>query len=203
MVEPTQEAPALTMVLLGLPPVPPSALDPVLNAAATCFARYGVRRTSVQDVARVLGVNRTTVYRQAGNVEQMALLLAVRDTHRTLETLSLRISQPVGPRALVELTAAVVAQARAHPVLAKMLADERDLIGSLLAGDAAQLVNRISSALTPLLAAGMQAGRLARRDPVLVAEWLVRVATSLILVEPQCGDQAFLAELMIPALTPG
>jgi AcrR family transcriptional regulator len=189
-------------VLPGLPPVPSPSLDPVLDAAATCFVRYGVRRTSVQDVARVLGVNRTTVYRQAGNVEQMALLLAVRDTHRMLATMPLRIGQPVGPRGLVDLTAAVVAEARAHPVLAKMLADERDLIGSLLAGDAAQLINRISSALTPLLTAAMRAGQLAGGDPKLLAEWLVRIATSLVLVEPACGDQAFLAELLIPALTP-
>ena len=195
MVEPIRDEPAL-------PPVPPPSLDPVLDAAATCFVRYGVRRTSVQDVARVLGVNRTTVYRQAGNVEQMALLLAVRDTHRMLATLPIRIGAPVGPGGLVDLIAAVVAQARAHPVLAKMLADERDLIGSLLAGDAAQLINRISAALTPLLTAAMRAGQLATGDPELLAEWVVRVATSLVLVEPRCGDRAFLAELLIPALTP-
>ena len=103
MVEPIRDASARTTALPGLPPVPPPSLDPVLDAAATCFVRYGVRRTSVQDVARVLGVNRTTVYRQAGNVEQMALLLAVRDTHRMLATLPLRIGGPVDPSGLVDL----------------------------------------------------------------------------------------------------
>ena len=42
----------------GLPETPPAELDPFLDAAAECFARYGVQRTSVQDVAQALRVNR-------------------------------------------------------------------------------------------------------------------------------------------------
>jgi AcrR family transcriptional regulator len=192
----------MSAVLHGLPPVPPPSVDPMLDAAATCFARYGVRRTSVQDIAKVAGVNRTTVYRQVGNVEQIAMLLAVRDTHRTLATLPRRTSRPIGPEALVELTAGLVAEARAHPVLAKVLADERDLIGSLVACDAPRLIDRITAALAPLIAAAMRAGHIAGRDPVIVTQWLVRVGASLILVEPPGGDEAFLAEVLVPALRP-
>ena len=61
-------------VLSGIPPAPNPDLDPYLDAAAECFARHGVQRASVQDVARRLGVNRTTVYRQIGNVEDMVRL---------------------------------------------------------------------------------------------------------------------------------
>jgi AcrR family transcriptional regulator len=192
----------LAAVLHGLPPVPPSSLDPVLDAAATCFARYGVRRTSVQDVAKQLGVNRTTVYRQVGNIEQMASLLAVRETHRTLATLPRRMSWPIGPRAIVTMMATLVTEAREHPVLAKMLADERDVIGSMLAGDAPQLLNRISTALAPLIAMAMRTGHIAQRDPAVIAEWLVRICGSLILVEAPGRVEDFLAELLIPALTP-
>jgi AcrR family transcriptional regulator len=189
-------------VLHGLPPVPPASLDPVLDAAAVCFARYGVRRTSVQDVAKQLGVNRTTVYRQAGNVEQLASLLAVRETHRTLAALPHRMNLPVGPQAIVEMMATLVAEAQAHPVLAKMLADERDMVGALLAGDAPQLLGRIAAALAPLIATAMRTGHIAARDPVILAEWLARIGGSLILVERPGGVEEFLAEVLIPALTP-
>lgn len=192
----------LAAVLHGLPPVPPSSLDPVLDAAAVCFARFGVRRTSVQDVAKQLGVNRTTVYRQVGNVEQMASLLAVRETHRTLATLPRRMSWPIGPRAIVDMMATLVTEAQQHPVLAKMLADERDVIGSMLVGDAPQLLNQISAALAPLLAMAMRTGHIAQRDPAVIAEWLVRICGSLILVEAPGRVEDFLAELLIPALTP-
>lgn len=192
----------LSAVLHGLPPVPPSSVDPVLDAAANCFARYGVRRTSVQDVAKQLGVNRTTIYRQVGNIEQLASLLAIRETHRILATLPRLVSWPIGPQAVVDMMATLVAEAQAHPVLAKMLADERDLVGALLTGDAPQLLGRIATALAPLIGMAMRTGHIAERDPALVAEWLARIGGSLILVERSDGVREFLAELLVPALTP-
>jgi AcrR family transcriptional regulator len=199
-------APPLAESIAGLPPLPPPALDPFLDATSRCFARYGVRRTSVQDVAHELGVNRTTVYRQVGNIEQQAMLLAARDAHRVLAALPARISFPVGPHTVVELTATLVREARAHPVLAKMLADERDLIGSFVAQDVPELMERATAAVAPLVALAMNTstgtGQLARRDPVALAQWLVRIAASLILIEPPGRLEDFLAELLVPALTP-
>lgn len=37
-------------------------LDEVLDAAYTCLTRYGVRRTTVDDIAGVMGVSRSAVY---------------------------------------------------------------------------------------------------------------------------------------------
>jgi AcrR family transcriptional regulator len=188
--------------LQGLPPLPPPELDPFLDATSRCFARYGIRRTSVRDVAQELGVNRTTVYRQVGNIEQQAMLLAARDSHRLLSSLPGRVSFPIGPHTVVELLATLVREARAHPVLAKMLADERDLIGSFVARDAPDLMARATSAFAPVVSLAVGTGQVARRDPVLLAQWLVRIAASLILIEPSGSLEDFLSELLIPALTP-
>jgi AcrR family transcriptional regulator len=188
--------------LQGLPPPPPPSLDPFLDATARCFARYGIRRTSVQDVAQELGVNRTTVYRQVGNIEQQAMLLAARDSHRLLSSLPARITFPIGPRSVVDLLATLVREARAHPVLAKMLADERDLIGSFVARDVTQLLEQTTAAFVPLVRRAIDAGSLARRDPSVLTQWLVRITASLVLIEPPGELEGFLAELLIPALTP-
>lgn len=197
---------AISGAIPGFPPPPPASLDPFLDATSRCFARYGVRRTSVQDVASELGVNRTTVYRQVGNVEQQALLLAARDSHRLLSTLPGRITFPIGARSVVDLLATLVREARAHPVMAKMLADERDLIGSFVARDVPELLDRATAAFVPLVelavSSGSATGSLARRDPVLLAQWLVRITASLILIEPPGTLEDFLAELLVPALTP-
>lgn len=187
----------------GLPPPPPRSLDPFLDATARCFARYGIRRTSVQDVAQELGVNRTTVYRQVGNIEQQAVLLAARDSHRLLSSLPARITFPIGPRSVVDLLATLVREARAHPVLAKMLADERDLIGSFVARDVTQLLEQTTAAFVPLVRMAIGTGDMARRDPIVLTQWLVRITASLILIEPPGELEDFLAELLIPALTPG
>jgi AcrR family transcriptional regulator len=199
------ESPAalpLPDAIQGLPPPPPASLDPFLDATARCFARYGVRRTSVQDVAQELGVNRTTVYRQVGNIDQQARLLTARDAHRLLSSLPARISFPIGPRSVVELVATVIRETRAHPVMAKMLADERGVIGAFVAQDVPDLLERATASVAPLVSLAVSAGNLAQRDPEVLAEWLVRIAGSLILIEPPGDLEDFLAELLIPALTP-
>jgi AcrR family transcriptional regulator len=192
----------LPEALKGLPPVPPASLDPFLDATARCFARYGIRRTSVQDVAQELGVNRTTVYRQVGNIGNQALLLAARDSHRLLSSLPGRIGFPIGPRSIVDLVATVVREARAHPVMAKMLADERDLIGSFVARDVPALLEYATSAFVPMVNLAIGTGNLAPRNPVTLAQWLIRITASLILIEPPGNLEDFLAELLVPALTP-
>jgi AcrR family transcriptional regulator len=185
-----------------MPPLPPASLDPFLDATARCFARYGVRRTSVQDVAQELGVNRTTVYRQVGNIEQQAMLLASRDAHRLLGTLPARITFPIGPRSVVELVATVIRETRSHPVMAKMLADERSLIGAFVARDVPELMERAITTFVPMVSLAISTGNLAHRDPVALTQWLIRIAGSLILIEPPGDLEDFLAELLIPALTP-
>lgn len=47
-----------------LPALQPS--DPVLAAALRVFERYGVRKTTLEDIAKEAGVSRSTVYRSAG-----------------------------------------------------------------------------------------------------------------------------------------
>ncbi|MDN5857862.1 MAG: TetR/AcrR family transcriptional regulator [Pseudonocardia sp.] len=189
-----------------LPPVlltPPSAaLDHYLDATARCFLRYGVRRTSVQDVAQELGVNRTTVYRQVGTVDQQAMLLLVRDAHRLLAALPAKVRRPVGPGTVIELMAAVVRRAREHPVLAKVLADEPDLVGTYVTRDSAALIELVTGMLRPMLEGAMAGGAIARRDPVVLAEWLVRITVSLILTPPPVELEEFLAQILLPALTP-
>ena len=108
----------------GIPSAPSAELDPYLDAAARCFVRYGVRRTSVQDVATELGVNRTTVYRQVGTIDNQIRLLIARDLHRLLAELPASLADKSGPRAVVELMAAIIGYASKHPVLAKVRYDE-------------------------------------------------------------------------------
>ena len=183
-------------------PAPPEALDPFLDAAAACFARHGVQRTSVQDVARELRVDRTTVYRQVGNVDRIVRLLMARELHRLLEVLPESLLGLQGPAVIVDVLATVVAYGRNHPVLAKVVADEPELIGPFLVTDAPEMLDRIAALIAPVLAAAMDAGEIARRDPDAVAQLLVRLCLSLLLAPPPGDPAAVLAELLVPALTP-
>lgn len=186
----------------GLPPCPPEDLDPYLDAAAECFLRFGVRKTSVQDVARVLEVNRTTVYRQVGNVDSIVRLLTAREVHRHLSEAYRRTSvDELTPQGLVLLLAEMIRIVRDHPIVAKVLQDERDLVGALVQSSN-EVFTRIAALITPAIAGAMATGQIAQRDPAVVSQWLARISASTILSPPPGDLEEFLGELLVPALTP-
>lgn len=192
----------LPTIAQGLPPVPPADLDPYLDAAAACFARHGVGRTSVPDIARELGISRTTVYRQVGTIEQAARLLLARELHRFLDHLPAVLEGAAGPETVTRLLAAVVHFAREHPVLAKVLADEPELIGPFLTQDLPDLVARVTAIATPLLDRAMAAGLVRHQDPAVLAEFVVRTTVSLVLA-PYRGDLgAFFDQTVLALLAP-
>lgn len=183
-------------------PAPSPTLDPFLDAASSCFSRHGVRRTSVQDIARELRVDRTTVYRQVGNVDRIVRLLMARELHRLLEALPDSLLGLRGPDVIVDVLATVVAYGRNHPVLTKVLADEPELIGPFLVTDAPPMLDAIGGLIAPILAAAMEAGELAERDPVALAQLLVRLCLAYLLAPPPGDLVAALSEVLVPALTP-
>jgi AcrR family transcriptional regulator len=190
---------ALSVDQHGIPSPPGGDLDPYLDAATRCFVRYGVRRTSVQDVADELGVNRTTVYRQVGTINEVIRLLIARDLHR-LGELPASLAGTSGPRAVVELMATIVQYASDHPVMVKVLRDEPEVIGPFLASDLPEVIDRVTAAISPLLGAAMAADQIARRNPDLLAESLVRLGITLVLAPPSGELETFLAEVLVPTL---
>src|SRR5207237_1021746 len=143
-------------VAAGLPPVPAAPLDPFLDAAAKCFARFGVGHTTVPDIARELGVSRMTVYRRIGSVADALRSLLARELHRLVVHLADRLAgAPPLPETIVELTEVVVSHATSHPVLTKTLADEPDLVGPVLLDSFSGIVDHVSAVASPMLAAAM------------------------------------------------
>lgn len=188
--------------LAGRVPAPPASIDPYLDAATRCFARHGIGRTSVQDIARELRVDRTTVYRQVGNVSSIVRLLAGRELHRLLAGMPDRLTGLRGPEAIVDLLATAIQLGQDHPVLRKVLTDEPELIGPYIVAELPMMIDLMAAAATPVLQAAMDAGELARRDPERLAQMLVRLCLPLVLAPPPGDVATVLAELLLPVLTP-
>ena len=201
----TQVAAAVVVVPheVGIPPAPPTELAPYLDAAAEVFARYGITRSSVQDIARRLGVNRATVYRQIGNVESAARLLLAREINRAMASLPPLPTGRGGADYVIDMIAALVTFARTEPVAVKVLQDEPELIGPFLATDMSELISRVSETVRPLLDAAMAAKLIASRDSAALAEWITRIGLSVIIAPPAGDLREFLAAMLQPALTPG
>lgn len=186
----------------GLPEPPAPGLDPYLDAAVRCFVRYGVGRTSVQDVAAEMKVNRTTVYRQVGNVEAMLRLVKARALNRiVVRALDRAGRSRVTPGSVAALLAELIEMVRADPVVRKVLADEMHLIGTLLE-DLPAIIDRVVVSVTPPMEAAMAGGILARRDARIVAGWMTRIAATCIVAPPPGDLGRFLAEVVVPLLAP-
>lgn len=186
----------------GLPPCPPEELDPFLDAAAECFLRFGIRKTSVQDVAGVLDVNRTTVYRQVGNVDSIVRLLTARELHRHLSEAYRRTDvTELTASGLVRLLAEMIRIVHDHPVIAKILQDERELVGAMVQ-TSTSMFGRIASIITPAITLAVASGQIADRDPAVIAQWVARISATAVLSPPPGDLESFLAEILVPALSP-
>ncbi|MFI7633574.1 TetR/AcrR family transcriptional regulator [Nonomuraea sp. NPDC049400] len=94
--------------------------DGVLDAARDCVLAYGVRRTTLTDVARRAGVSRMTIYRRWPDVRTLVADLMTREWVRVVDGLDL--SDPV--RAVV----AGVRGLRAHPLWRKIVEADPELL---------------------------------------------------------------------------
>jgi AcrR family transcriptional regulator len=187
-------------VALLQPPPPPSATA-CLDAAARCILRNGLASTSVPDVARELGVSRGTVYRQVGPMPVIARQLLLREVGRVVSTAAIP-AEEIDAEGLVRLMAGIVTGVATNPVLHRVLTSELATMGVGFLQHLPDNVRTLSDQLAPALAAAMDAGRLARRDPEVLAEWLVRQCFSLAVAPSPHPPETFFGEVLLPLLRP-
>jgi AcrR family transcriptional regulator len=196
------EADSVLKLLERLPPRPDPGLDRLLDGTERCLARYGIRRTSMTDIAREMHVARTTLYRQVSSVEEAVALVASRQLHRVADDLVAHLSAPGGASAegFVGAVAATVRFARSNPVSRRVLDDEPEILGSLLTRDLRPYATQVAEALVPMVRSAMDAGLIGGDDPLLVAQWLVRVVTVLVVLPPEDDLDAMVEYALRPLL---
>lgn len=198
-------ADVLSLPLLAdrLPAPPPKSLDPVLDAATECFARHGLSKTSLSDIAREMGVAPSTVYRKVGSVELASQLIMAREGQRTLEAIPEVIAGVEGPRVITVFLAYSVTRMAEHPMVSKVLRDEVDWIGRLTTRHLEERLTQAAETTAPLLAAAMEIGQIRRQDPLALGHWIARIGTMALLAPPPGPLVDSLDALLLPALDPG
>ena len=188
----------------GLPPRPDESIWPYLDAAVRCVERFGWARTSVKDIAAEVGVERTTVYRRVGSMDDVFRLLIAREVHLLLESLPNAMPDNIdeidGPAVAVEVLAASIEHCLANPVINKIRIDEPEVAGGFLSQGMPDLISRIALTIAPGFRAAMDAGLIAHRDPVILGDWIARIGLSVLLVPPPGDLRVFLGEILDPVL---
>jgi AcrR family transcriptional regulator len=186
-----------------IPPRPPPELDRVLDATERCLARYGVRRTSMTDIAREMGVARTTLYRQVSSIEEAVALASSRQFFLFVDDLTALLGSRATPQAFIDAAVRTVTFARTSPLALRLLRNEPELIGGVIAsGRLSSYVDQVVDLVAPVLEAAMSTGTIRDQDPRLLAGLIVRLIGVLI-VAPADDDLEQLVQFTLePLLLP-
>ncbi len=149
-----------------------------------------------------MGVAPSTVYRKAGSVDNVAMLIFAREAQRFLERIPATMATATGPQAVTQLMADAITTLADHPVAAKVLRDEGDWMGRMVTRQLDHLLAQGVEVAAPLLAAAMAAGLIRQQDAQFLAHWLLRIALAALVAPPPGDLQASLDELLLPVLSP-
>ena len=72
-------------------------LESILNTARKMFARYGLRKTSIEEMARVARVAKATIYSHFGNKDQVYLEVLRREKDEIVDKISSSVDQKTLP----------------------------------------------------------------------------------------------------------
>ncbi|MGV9411377.1 TetR/AcrR family transcriptional regulator [Nocardia sp. NPDC003693] len=156
----------------------------ILDAALRQFERVGVKKTTLEDVAREAGVDRVTVYRRIGSRDDLVQAVFNREVGLVLTDLA-RIPElhDTLDGMLVELFLGVLTHWREHPVATRMLALEPERVLTKLSVEGSEVFTLAVSATAALLENAVERGLLAPADDLTTrAEIVCRLVHSLILL---------------------
>lgn len=184
-----------------------SARQRLIDAAQSCFQRYGVVKTTVEDVAAAAKVSRATVYRYFADRDELILGVLLREAGRFLDRLTDEINrEPEFDRAVVNGVLFTVDAVRADENLALLFAPEAIGITTSIAGASEALFKLTTEFLRPFFEAARDSGQM-RSDVDLdeAAEWTLRAVLSVLTVQGpvergRAEEKRFLSTFLVPAL---
>ncbi|GAA1968534.1 TetR/AcrR family transcriptional regulator [Amycolatopsis minnesotensis] len=158
--------------------------DRILGAALAQAEDFGLRRFTVDDVARRVGLSRVTIYRYFPKKDQLLNALIMRELRRFLTKADAVIAaQPTPEAKLVEGLKFCVTFLRNHRLLNRLLRTEPEFILPHLTVKAGPFLGAARNWIAGLMRAEIAAGQLTLPDEDIeaAAELLARTVLSLVL----------------------
>lgn len=189
------------------------ARERLVDAAEACIGRFGLAKTTLEDVAREAKVSRATVYRYVDNRDELMLAVLLRELDRSIEhPLDDFVRDVDSPEAfalaLADTSAYLLETIRSNPRLRQLLQREGQGVNATITGASDALFREHADDLRPRLEAARARG-LVRDDLELdeLAEWILRAILSLLTVEGPVHrgpdeERRFLRAVLAPALLP-
>jgi AcrR family transcriptional regulator len=168
----------------------------ILDAAAVLYVERGRSETTLSAIAQRAGVSRPSVYKHLGDADGVAHALIDRELARFFEQVgAVLFAQPTLRDRLVEGLAFTVEYARGHVLLQRMLELEPDLVVTAFTLRGGDVLRRAVDLLAPELERAADDGEVVGIAPDVAAEWVARIAVSLVLTPSVTRDLEDPAEL--------
>lgn len=153
----------------------------ILEAADECFARYGLNKTSMEDIAREAGMSRRSVYRHFPDKAALFGEVAAARTRTFLDEIVRRTAEVEGLSAQIEEVARLTNRfIREDPISAAMAREDPDSLARTVSTGARPLLAMAMDAIIPLIETARDVGEVrADLDVRRAAEWIARMIFSL------------------------
>ncbi|HUO72397.1 MAG TPA: TetR family transcriptional regulator [Solirubrobacteraceae bacterium] len=185
-------------------------VDRVAAAALEQFAEYGIRRSTINDIARRAGVSHMTIFRRFDSKQGLVDVVLAREIRLAMDELD-RISEPAQSLEdrLVNGLAFILPYVRDHPLFDRLLRSEPEALLPLLTVDGGPVLELYRSLIAQRLRAEVAAGRAAPGNVDRAAEVIARLAISLLLtrdgvitLDHRASIVALVREVLLPMLQP-
>jgi TetR/AcrR family transcriptional regulator, repressor for uid operon len=183
----------------------------ILDAAYEQFSRMGIRRSTMEDVARRAGVSRITVYRRFATKDVLVEHVVRREFRRYFAQFLIDIehARTAAERVVLGFVSSLRA-IRRNPLIGGLIAAEPDLLVPSMVSDGGRTLATVRQFVAGQLRREQRAGNVpGDLDADLVAELMVRVSASFLatpsqLVDLDDDDQlaAVARQFLVPMLGP-
>lgn len=154
----------------------------ILAAALQQLEEFGLRRSTIEDVARRAGLSRVTIYRRFARKELLVEAVILRELRRFLVQLEQAVDlSKTTEDLLVDGFAFTLEYVRRHTLLNRLLATEPEALVPHLTFDGGPILAIARQFLVERLGQEVREGRLPPLDVEVAGELLVRLVLSFIL----------------------
>jgi AcrR family transcriptional regulator len=170
--------------------------DAVLDAAASCYLRFGVAKTTAVDIARAVGISRATLYRRFGSHEAIFLAVITRESEAMAVDAEVHLAHVEDPlERILEGMLFSIEQIGRRPVHAAVFGSDSAACAATKA-IRAEALRRIGEAgIRPLLDSSFAGGTVAaggtmsELDTTDLVDWIIRILISYSAVPGDGGRQ--------------
>jgi len=172
--------------------------DAILDATRASILDFGIRRTTLTDVARRAGVSRMTVYRRYPDVDAVLRELMTREFRAGMEEVAADLQGADGRERVKNHILATVEAFRSSPLMAKIIDAEPELLLPYILGRMGETQRAAIGLLGVEIADGQIDGSIRAGDTRVLSQSLLLIAQSFVLsagIAEDVPEAALRAEL--------